>query len=165
VAAESEEVRIAVIHGPNLDLLGQREPEVYGRTSLAELNERIGTEADALGVEIETFQSNNEGSLIDFIHKAAGRVSGFVVNAGGYTHTSVALLDALLGVGIPYVEVHLSNLASREPFRQHSLLTPRSRGLVMGFGIESYSLAVRGLVASLAASHGSAGTSPAIASP
>ena len=158
-------MRIAVIHGPNLDLLGQREPEVYGRTSLGELNARIRSEAESLGVEVETYQSNSEGSLIDFIHDASGRVGGFVVNAGGYTHTSVALLDALLGVGIPYVEVHLSNLAAREPFRQHSLLTSRSRGLVMGFGIESYTLAVRGLVASLAASHGAAGNSPAIASP
>jgi 3-dehydroquinate dehydratase-2 len=149
-------VKIAVVHGPNLDLLGRREPEVYGRTSLEELNVRIRAEARELGADVEAFQSNSEGALIDFIHEAAGRVSGFIVNAGGYTHTSIALLDALLGVGRPYIEVHLSNLAAREPFRQHSLLTPRARGLVMGFGIESYSLAVRGLIASLGESGGNA---------
>ncbi|MGH7501408.1 MAG: type II 3-dehydroquinate dehydratase [Longimicrobiales bacterium] len=142
-------MRIAIVHGPNLDLLGHREPEMYGRTTLAELNEGLRALATGLGAEIESFQSNSEGALIDFIHTAAGRVAGFVVNAGGYTHTSVALLDALLGVDRPYVEVHLSNLAAREPYRHRSLLAPRARGIVMGFGTESYSLAVRGLVESL----------------
>jgi len=113
-------VRIAVVHGPNLDLLGRREPELYGTTSLAELNQEIRVEATALGVDVEWFQSNSEGALIDYVHAAAERVAGFVVNAGGYTHTSVALLDALLGVDRPYVEVHLSNLMAREPFRTES---------------------------------------------
>jgi len=158
-------VKIAVVHGPNLDLLGRREPEIYGRTSLEELNVRIRAEARELGADVEAFQSNSEGALIDFIHEAAGRVSGFIVNAGGYTHTSVALLDALLGVGRPYVEVHLSNLAAREPFRQHSMLTPRARGLVMGFGVESYSLAVRGLIASLGGSGGNADNATADGAP
>ena len=158
-------MKIAVVHGPNLDLLGRREPEIYGRTSLEELNVRIRAEARELGADVEAFQSNSEGALIDFIHEAAGRVSGFIVNAGGYTHTSVALLDALLGVGRPYVEVHLSNLAAREPFRQHSMLTPRARGLVMGFGVESYSLAVRGLIASLGGSGGNADNATADGAP
>ena len=158
-------MKIAVVHGPNLDLLGRREPEIYGRTSLEELNVRIRAEARELGADVEAFQSNSEGALIDFIHEATGRVSGFNVNAGGYTHTSVALLDALLGVGRPYVEVHLSNLAAREPFRQHSMLTPRARGLVMGFGVESYSLAVRGLIASLGGSGGNADNATADGAP
>jgi 3-dehydroquinate dehydratase-2 len=142
-------VRIAVVHGPNLDLLGRREPELYGTTSLAELNQEIRAEATALGVDVEWFQSNSEGALIDYVHAAAERVAGFVVNAGGYTHTSVALLDALLGVDRPYVEVHLSNLMAREPFRRRSLLAGRAHGIVMGFGTQSYTLAVRGLVANL----------------
>lgn len=147
-------MRIAVVHGPNLDLLGQREPEIYGRMSLDELNGRIRAEGKSLGAEIEVFQSNSEGALIDFIHDAAGRVAGFVINAGGYSHSSVALLDALLGVGRPYVEVHLSNLAARESFRQHSMLTPKASGLVMGFGAEGYTLAVRGLISRLATTKG-----------
>jgi len=142
-------VRLAVINGPNLNLLGRREPEIYGRTTLAEIEKRLESLASGLGVEIEFFQSNGEGELIDFVQSAAARVDGFVVNAGGLTHTSVALQDALVGVGRPYVEVHLSNLSAREPVRQHSLLTAKARGMVMGFGADSYTLAVRGLVASL----------------
>jgi 3-dehydroquinate dehydratase-2 len=144
-------VRVAVLHGPNLNLLGSREPDVYGRLTLAELNARLEEAAARLGVEIEIHQSNGEGALVDLIHDAAPRVAGFVVNAGGYTHTSVALLDALVGVGRPWVEVHLSNLAAREPFRQRSLLAPRARGVVMGFGPDGYELALQGLVRSLRA--------------
>jgi 3-dehydroquinate dehydratase-2 len=142
-------VRLAVVNGPNLNLLGRREPEIYGRTTLAEIETRLQSLASGLGVEIEFFQSNGEGDLIDFVQTAAERVDGFIVNAGGLTHTSVALQDALVGVARPYVEVHLSNLAAREPVRQHSLLAAKARGMVMGFGAESYALAVRGLVASL----------------
>jgi 3-dehydroquinate dehydratase-2 len=156
-------VRIAVVHGPNLDLLGRREPEVYGRLSLEAINALVRAEAEALGAETEEFQSNSEGGLVDYIHAAAERVSGFIVNAGGYSHTSVALLDALLGVDRPFVEVHLSNVMAREPFRHRSLLAPRARGIVMGFGAESYSLAVRGLIASLRAS--GAGSPGATAAP
>jgi len=139
-------VRLAVVNGPNLNLLGRREPEVYGHETLAGINDRLAREAGELGVEVEFFQSNDEGGLIDYIQGAAGRVDGFVVNAGGYTHTSVALLDALAGVELPYIEVHLSNLAARERFRRHSLLAARSAGVIMGFGAAGYSLAIRGLV-------------------
>ncbi|NJD09441.1 MAG: type II 3-dehydroquinate dehydratase [Gemmatimonadetes bacterium] len=139
-------MRIAVVHGPNLDLLGHREPSIYGRTSLADINGQLGELATALGVELEVLQSNAEGDLIDYIHEAAARVDGFLVNAAGLTHTSVALLDALLAVDRPYVEVHLSNPAGRERFRRRSLLAPRARGVVQGFGAESYLLGLRGLV-------------------
>jgi len=144
-------VRIAVLHGPNLNLLGVREPEVYGRTSLAELNARIQSAAGELGVEVEIFQANGEGALIDHVQQTAARVDGFIVNAGGYTHTSVALLDALTGVSRPFIEVHLSNLAAREPFRRRSLLAPKASGVVMGFGAAGYILALRGLVELLGA--------------
>jgi 3-dehydroquinate dehydratase II len=139
-------VRVAVIHGPNLNLLGRREPEIYGRGSLEDINTDLSTLAADLGIEVEFFQANGEGELIDYIQSAAGRVGGFVINAGGYTHTSVALLDALVAGGRPFVETHLSNLAARETFRQRSLLAGRAGGVVMGFGAKSYSLALRGLV-------------------
>jgi len=138
-------VTVAVLHGPNLNLLGQREPEVYGRETLAEIDERLRTLAGELGVRLETFQANGEGELIDRIQALSGRVDGFLINAGAYTHTSVALLDALVGVGRPFVEVHLSNIHSREEFRHRSLLAPRAAGIVMGFGAESYLLGLRGL--------------------
>jgi 3-dehydroquinate dehydratase-2 len=148
-------VRLAVVNGPNLNLLGRREPEVYGRETLSGINDGLSVLATELGIEIEFHQSNAEGGLIDYIQDAAARVDGFVVNAGGYTHTSVALLDALVGVGLPYIEVHLSNLAARERFRRHSLLAARASGIVMGFGAAGYSLAVRGLVDRLRAAGGS----------
>ena len=119
-------MRIAVVHGPNLNLLGTREPAVYGRLTLAEVDAGLRTEAAELGVELESHQANGEGELIDYIQQAASRVAGFVVNAGGYTHTSVALLDALVGVDRPYVEVHLTNVAGRESFRHHSLLSSKA---------------------------------------
>jgi 3-dehydroquinate dehydratase-2 len=151
-------VRIAVVHGPNLNLLGRREPEVYGRTTLAEIEADLSALAAELGIDIEFFQGNGEGQLIDFVHTAASRVDGFVVNAGGYTHTSVALLDALLAVGRPFAEAHLSNIAAREPFRQHSLLAARAAGVVMGFGADSYALAIRGLVGHLRGAGAGGGT-------
>jgi 3-dehydroquinate dehydratase-2 len=143
-------VRIAIVHGPNLNLLGQREPEVYGSTTLAEIDAecvRVGRE---VGAEVETFQANAEGALIDYIQTAArSGVAGFVINAAGYTHTSVALLDALVGVGLPYVEVHLTNLSAREAFRQRSLLAARAQGIIHGFGADGYALAIRGLASRL----------------
>jgi 3-dehydroquinate dehydratase II len=142
-------VRVAVLSGPNLNLLGTREPEVYGLETLAEIESRLQREALALGVELETYQSNGEGPLIDYVQEAAGRVDAFVVNAGGLTHTSVSLRDALVGVARPFVEVHLSNPYAREPFRHHSLLSDRALGVVVGFGAESYLLGLRGLVARL----------------
>jgi 3-dehydroquinate dehydratase II len=147
-------VRVEVIHGPNLNLLGQREPEVYGTLHLAELNAAIREEAEALGVEVGTYQSNHEGALIDHIHETAGAADGFVVNAGGLTHTSVSLRDALVGVGRPFVEVHLSNVYAREAFRRESLLAPVALATVCGFGVWSYTLALRGLVGHLEPSRG-----------
>lgn len=142
-------MRIAVIHGPNLRLLGRREPEVYGTATLEDVNASLAAEAAALGAEVEFFQSNHEGALLDFIEDAAGRVDGFVVNPGALTHTSVALRDALAGVALPFVEVHLSNTAAREPFRKHSYLSDLAAGVVYGFGAQSYVLGLRGLVARL----------------
>jgi 3-dehydroquinate dehydratase-2 len=142
-------VKVAVVHGPNLNLLGSREPEIYGTTTLAEIDGSLQGLASELGVDLESFQANGEGELIDFVQKAGATVDGFVVNAGGYTHTSVALLDGLVGAGRPFVEVHLSNLAAREAFRRESLLAPRAAGVVMGFGADSYRLALRGLVTRL----------------
>lgn len=139
-------MRVAVLHGPNLNLLGQREPEVYGRSTLADLDAAIEAEAASLGVEVDIYQSNHEGALIDRVQEAGSWVAGFVVNAGGYTHTSVALRDALAGVGRPFVEVHLSNVHGREAFRRESLLSPIAVGVVSGFGGDGYTLALRGLV-------------------
>lgn len=139
-----------MVHGPNLRLLGRREPEVYGTDTLDDVNARLAALAAELGVQIETFQSNHEGELLDFIDEASGRVDGFVVNPGAYTHTSIALRDGLVGVGRPFVEVHLSNTAGRERFRRHSYLSPVASGVVYGFGVDSYLLGLRGLAARLA---------------
>ncbi len=144
-------MKVAVIHGPNLRLLGKREPEVYGTDTLDDVNRKLGELAETLGMEIETFQSNHEGEILDFIAEAAPRVSGFLINPGAFTHTSIALLDALLGVSRPFVEVHLSNLARREEFRHHSYLSGAAVGVVYGFGAHSYLLGLRGLAARLGA--------------
>ncbi len=142
-------MRVGVIHGPNLRLLGRREPEVYGTATLSDVDAALGELAGQLDVEIETFQSNHEGEILDHVEDAAGRVDGFVINPGALTHTSVALRDALTGVDRPFVEVHLSNTAAREPFRHHSYLSGVAAGVVYGFGVESYLLGLRGLVARL----------------
>ncbi|HSW31937.1 MAG TPA: type II 3-dehydroquinate dehydratase [Longimicrobiales bacterium] len=142
-------MRIAVVHGPNLRLLGRREPEVYGSDTLADVNALLADEARGLGVELEFFQSNHEGEILDFLDTASARVEGFLVNPGALTHTSVALRDALTGVARPFVEVHLSNTAAREPFRRHSFLSDVAAGVVLGFGTQSYVLGLRGLVARL----------------
>jgi 3-dehydroquinate dehydratase II len=147
-------MRVQVLHGPNLNLLGTREPEVYGRATLADVDAEVRREAEALGVEVEFFQSNHEGALVDRIHETAPRSAGFVVNAGGYTHTSVALRDALTAVGRPFVEVHVSNVHGREPFRRESLLSPVALGTISGFGPASYTLALRGLVRHLEPTRG-----------
>ena len=139
-------MRLGVLHGPNLNLLGRREPETYGSMTLPEVDAAIRQEAEALGVDVEIFQSNHEGELIDRIQASAETVAGFVLNGGGYTHTSVALRDALMGVGRPFVEVHLTNVHAREEFRRRSLLAPVALGTVQGFGADSYRLALRGLV-------------------
>lgn len=137
---------VEVLHGPNLNLLGIREPEVYGSVKLEQVNARLEELAAELGVQVVAYQSNHEGALIDRVQERAGAVEGFLVNAGGYTHTSVALRDALVGVGRPFVEVHVSNIHGREPFRRNSLLAPVAVGNVSGFGTDSYALGLRGLV-------------------
>lgn len=142
-------MKIALIHGPNLRLLGRREPEVYGTATLDDVNQRVLDLAAELDVEVEVFQSNHEGALVDFVDEASVRVDGFVINPGAYTHTSIALRDALVGVDRPFVEVHLSNTAGREPFRRSSYLSGVASGVVYGFGVESYLLGLRGLVARL----------------
>jgi len=144
-------MKIAVLHGPNLRLLGRREPEVYGTDTLEDVNRMIELEADGLGCEVEFFQSNHEGQLLDFIEEASARVDGFLVNPGAFTHTSVALRDAFVGVAKPFVEVHLSNTAAREPFRRHSYLSEVATGVVFGFGAQSYVLGFRGLVSGIQA--------------
>jgi 3-dehydroquinate dehydratase II len=142
-------MRIAVVHGPNLALLGTREPEVYGTATLARIDHLLSALAIELGIEVECFQSNHEGALVDHVAEAAPRVQGFVVNAAALTHTSVSLRDALVGVGRPFVEVHLSNTAAREGFRRRSFLAPVALGVVYGFGPDSYLLGLRALVAHL----------------
>jgi 3-dehydroquinate dehydratase-2 len=139
-------VRIAAVHGPNLNLLGQREPLVYGRHTLADIDRALEQLAAELGVEVEHHQSNHEGALVELLQEAAPRVDGFVVNAAAYTHTSVALRDALAAVARPYVEVHISNVFARERFRHRSLLAAAAVGVVSGFGLNSYLLGLRALV-------------------
>jgi 3-dehydroquinate dehydratase II len=147
-------VRVEVIHGPNLNLLGEREPEVYGRLRLQDVDAAIRAEATELGVDIGIYQSNHEGALIDRIHETAPETAGYVVNAGGYSHTSIALRDALAGVEPPFVEVHLTNVYAREVFRRRSLLASVALATVSGFGVQSYTLALRGLVGHLEPSRG-----------
>ena len=142
-------MRVAVLSCPNLGALGRREPEIYGRTTIGEIEDRLREVAAELGVGLDTYQSNAEGALIDYIEGATTRVDAFVVNAGGLTHTSVSLRDALTGAGKPFVEVHVTNPSSREPFRHTSLLSDRAMGVVAGFGADSYVLGLRGLVARL----------------
>ena len=144
-------IKILILHGPNLNLLGTREPEVYGSLTLAEIDERLVTEGEKLGLEIRTFQSNSEGALIDALQEARNWASGVIFNPGGYTHTSVALRDAVTAIGIPVVEVHLSNVYSREEFRQHSMISAACKGKIVGFGWRSYWLALYALREMLAA--------------
>jgi 3-dehydroquinate dehydratase-2 len=142
-------VRIAVLNGPNLNLLGVREPDRYGTTTLADVVRRLGEIARELGVELECVQHNGEGQLIDAVHAMRGRVDGAVVNAGAYSHSSLALRDALVGVSVPFVEVHVTNVYARESERRHSMLAPAALGGVVGLGVFGYELALRGLVAAL----------------
>jgi 3-dehydroquinate dehydratase-2 len=134
--------KILIINGPNLNLLGSREQEIYGTATLEEINQELEVIARKQGVEIEFFQSNHEGELIDKIHSAPGRFHYLIINAGAYTHYSIALYDALKAVSIPFIEVHMSNLAAREPFRQKSLLSPLATGKICGLGPLSYKMAL-----------------------
>ncbi|MEY4759845.1 MAG: type 3-dehydroquinate dehydratase [Cyanobacteriota bacterium] len=145
-------MRLLLLNGPNLNLLGQREPGLYGAQTLAQIEADLGRQAGELGVELECFQSNHEGALVDRIHAARGQADGLLINAGAFTHTSIALRDALLGVAIPFVELHLSNVHARESFRYHSYLADKALGVICGFGPASYGLALQGLVSHL---HGS----------
>jgi 3-dehydroquinate dehydratase-2 len=142
-------MRVLLLNGPNLNLLGQREPGVYGAQTLAQIEADLQQQAAALEVELEVFQSNHEGALVDRIHGARAEVDGILINAGALTHTSIALRDALLGVAIPFVELHLSNVHAREPFRHQSYLADKALGVVSGFGPTSYRLALQGLVTHL----------------
>ena len=139
-------MKIGVVHGPNLNLLGKREPDLYGRETLEELDEAIVELGRTLSASVTCFQGNGEGDLVDHLQRTAPEVEGFIINAGAYTHTSIAIRDALLGVEKPFVEVHLSNVHAREPFRHHSYLSDRAVGVVVGFGRDSYFLGLRGLV-------------------
>ena len=140
---------LLLINGPNLNLVGKREPSIYGEQTLEDIQEELLTSAIDLDVKLKFFQSNSEGEMIDCIQKSVGSIDGILINAGAYTHTSIALRDALLGVAIPYVEVHLSNIYSREEFRHKSFLSDKALGLVCGFGANSYQLALEGIVSHL----------------
>jgi 3-dehydroquinate dehydratase-2 len=140
-------MRILVVHGPNLNLLGKREPEIYGHQTLADIDASLRAVAKSSGVEVDCFQSNHEGALIDRIQAAMGQAAGILVNPGGFTHTSVALRDALVATRLPVVEVHLSNVHAREPFRQTSYVSPIAVGVITGLGAAGYRFGLEALVA------------------
>ena len=142
-------MRIAILNGPNLNLLGTREPALYGYATLAEIEQRLREVAEELAIEVVCEQHNGEGELIDAVHRLSESCDAAVVNAGAYTHTSLALRDALAGVALPFVEVHLTNVYAREPERRHSMLAPAARATLGGFGPIGYELALRGIVATL----------------
>jgi len=137
--------KILLIHGPNLNLLGQREPEVYGKVTIEEINQDVKKEADAEGINVEIMQSNHEGDIVDIIGKAKDNFEGIIINPAAYTHTSVAIRDAISAAGIPTIEVHLSNIYSREEFRHTSLVAPVALGQISGFGKYSYILAIKAI--------------------
>ena len=144
-------MRIAVLNGPNLNLLGTREPTLYGRESLADVERTLRSVATEVGADVEFAQHNGEGELIDTIHALRGRIDGVVINAGAYSHTSLAIRDALTAIEVPFIEVHVTNVYAREPERRHSMLAPAAVGFVCGLGVYGYELALRGLTRKLAA--------------
>jgi 3-dehydroquinate dehydratase-2 len=139
-------MRFLVLHGPNLNLLGSREPDVYGTTTLAQIDEMLAEQAAADGHEVVAFQSNNEGELIDKLQEAVNGFDGVLLNPGAFTHYSIALRDAVQSISVPVVEVHLSNIFAREEFRQHSVISGACKGIVSGFGPRSYALGLRALI-------------------
>ena len=139
-------MKIALIHGPNLNLLGTREPEVYGTDTLDSINQSLQKKAEASSATLSCFQSNHEGAIIDHIHGLMGKCDAIIINPGGLTHTSVSLRDALAGVAIPFVEVHLSNVHAREKFRHYSYLSGIAQGVICGFGVQSYELALEAVL-------------------
>ena len=142
----AKERRVLVLHGPNLNLLGKRQPEIYGRLTLDQINRRIRALASELGVEVEIRQSNSEGELVSWIQDSPGEFGAIVINAAAYTHSSVALRDALAAVGLPAIEVHVSNIYKREEFRSRSLIAEAVVGQITGFGVQSYLLGLRAAV-------------------
>jgi 3-dehydroquinate dehydratase II len=142
-------MRISVLNGPNLNLLGQREPDVYGRTTLSEIESMVREAARGYDAEIDWFQTNHEGALVDAVQALKGRADGALINAAALTHSSLALRDALLAVQVPFVELHLSNIFAREPARRHSMIADLALGMVTGFGAQSYLLALQALVGRL----------------
>lgn len=136
--------KILILNGPNLNKLGEREPEIYGKTTLQDINKACDDKAKSLGFVVDFYQSNSEGEIINHIHQSAG-YSGLIINAAAYTHTSVAIMDALKTIAIPVIEVHLSNIFAREEFRHHSFISPVAKGVICGLGINSYILAIEAL--------------------
>jgi len=149
-AAHDGATDLLVLHGPNLNLLGRREPNTYGTTSLDEINQALSGQAREAGFGLRAFQSNHEGELLDLIHRHGPEVAGILINPGALTHSSIGLRDAFLGVGVPVVEVHLSNIHRREPFRHHSYIADVAVGQVLGFGATSYRLGLSALIDHLA---------------
>ncbi|MBW4614132.1 MAG: type II 3-dehydroquinate dehydratase [Desmonostoc vinosum HA7617-LM4] len=146
ISSPLQSLSILVLHGPNLNLLGQREPGIYGSLTLPEINRLLEAEGLKMQVKVFSMQSNHEGSLVDAIHEAIGKYQGVLINPGAYTHTSVALRDAIAAVSLPTVEVHLSNIYCREEFRHHSYIAPVAIGQISGFGVQSYLLGLQALV-------------------
>ncbi|MDB4876258.1 MAG: 3-dehydroquinate dehydratase [Gemmatimonadetes bacterium] len=144
-------MKIAVLNGPNLNLLGTREPALYGHESLADVERSLRAVGKELGAKLQFAQHNGEGELIDAIHSLRGKIDGVVINAGAYTHTSLAIRDALVAIAVPFVEVHVTNVYAREPERRHSMLAPAAVGVVLGMGAYGYELALRGLARKIAA--------------
>jgi 3-dehydroquinate dehydratase-2 len=142
-AASARPARVLVIHGPNLNLLGEREPEIYGRTRLRDIDRELKRLGGELGLVVETYQSNGEGAIVDRIQRARGKSDILLINPGAYTHTSVAIRDAIIAVDLPVIEIHLSNVYKREPFRHRSTIADVAVGRIMGFGAEGYYLALR----------------------
>ena len=139
-------MNILLINGPNLNLLGTREPEIYGNKTLNDIEKQLTKVAQEKGVNLECFQSNYEGEIVDTIQNSVNKIEGILINAGAFTHTSISIRDALIGAKIPFVELHISNIFSREEFRKESFLTDKAIGIISGFGISSYSLALEGII-------------------